>query len=184
MKVTLKIETLSNMLPGSGESKGAHLDNDVYYDKLGIPYIPAKRIKGCLRDSANEVFTFLANDYPNIPKVEDVFGNKGMKKGSIQISNARILDYKITKEWIGYILNLKNSPFTFQNVLEFFTETRFSTAINSDDGVATENSLRSVRVLRRGLEFESSIKFSVDAPAEAFDFLSLVAQNLRYLGTK
>ena len=43
----LYIKLLSDLCTYSGESYNSMVDTDVVYDKYGIPYIPAKRIKGC-----------------------------------------------------------------------------------------------------------------------------------------
>ena len=44
MKITIKL--LSDALINSGEGFGAIIDSDVVFDDIGLPYIPAKRIKG------------------------------------------------------------------------------------------------------------------------------------------
>jgi CRISPR/Cas system CMR subunit Cmr4 (Cas7 group RAMP superfamily) len=64
---TLKLTLLSPCLIGSGEGFGAVIDSDIVFDEFGIPYIPAKRIKGCLRDSAIEVCEmFKLGRYKNV----------------------------------------------------------------------------------------------------------------------
>ena len=51
----LNLKLLSDTLIGSGEGWGAIIDNDIVFDDFGLPYIPARRVKGCLRESALEV---------------------------------------------------------------------------------------------------------------------------------
>ena len=46
--ITLK----SDLCAGSGYSYAGIVDSDLCYDIYGIPYIPAKRLKGCLREAA------------------------------------------------------------------------------------------------------------------------------------
>ena len=53
MKIT--IELLSDICIGSGESYNSVIDTDVTYDDYGLPYIPAKRIKGCIREAGLEL---------------------------------------------------------------------------------------------------------------------------------
>ena len=52
----LEIELLSDLCAASGEVHNSLIDCDVTYDEYGIPYIPAKRLKGCIREAALELF--------------------------------------------------------------------------------------------------------------------------------
>lgn len=51
----MEVELLIPCLVGSGTGYGPLIDTDIVFDENGIPFIPAKRIKGCLRDSAIEI---------------------------------------------------------------------------------------------------------------------------------
>ena len=51
MKLTIKL--LSDSCTCSGETYNSMVDMDVVYDENGLPYIPAKRIKGCIREAAS-----------------------------------------------------------------------------------------------------------------------------------
>ena len=53
MKLTIKL--LSDLCTYSGDTYNSVVDTDVVYDENGIPYIPAKRIKGCIREAAEEM---------------------------------------------------------------------------------------------------------------------------------
>ena len=48
MKIQIKL--LSDLCTCSGETYNSIVDTDVTYDENGIPYIPAKRIRGCIRE--------------------------------------------------------------------------------------------------------------------------------------
>ena len=54
-QMKIKIELLSDLCTCSGETYNSMVDMDVVYDENGIPYIPAKRLKGCVRESALEM---------------------------------------------------------------------------------------------------------------------------------
>ena len=49
---TIEIQLISDAIIGSGEGFGSLIDTDIVFDGLGVPFIPARRIKGCLRDAA------------------------------------------------------------------------------------------------------------------------------------
>ena len=50
----ITINLLSDLAVGAGESYQSGVDQDIVYDDFGFPYIPAKRLKGCIRESALE----------------------------------------------------------------------------------------------------------------------------------
>ena len=52
------IELLSDLCVSTGESYNSYIDTDVVYDDYGMPYIPGKRIKGCIREAALELVEF------------------------------------------------------------------------------------------------------------------------------
>lgn len=138
----------SDAIPGSGTSLAGIIDRDVAYDKYGLPYIPAKRIKGVLKESAEDL---------RIPKnqIKDIFGIGHNKKGvDLRIDNGYLKNHQDYRELLQ-----KESMNTFlpnQSVLDYFTYTRSQTTI--EEGVAKENSLRVSRVLKKGLEFEFDIQ--------------------------
>ena len=53
-QMKIKIELLSDLCTCSGETYNSMVDMDVVYDENGIPYIPAKRLKGCIRESLQQ----------------------------------------------------------------------------------------------------------------------------------
>lgn len=144
MKYRIKIELLSDTCPSSGGAYGSAVDTDIEYDAYGIPYISAKRIKGCLRETA-----FLMRDWGLDVPAEKIFGEKGNKRGSLRLGNARVPEYEV---YCAEIEEQRNSGLTHpQNVLKFFSYIRTQTAM--EGGVAKEGSLRVIRVLKRGLVF-------------------------------
>ena len=66
-----------------------HLDTDICYDRYGFPYIPAKRIKGCLRECALEL-----NDWEEKIRSNEIFGSAGKRQnaGKVRISDAILSD--------------------------------------------------------------------------------------------
>jgi len=186
----LTIELLSDALPGSGEGFGAVIDQDVVFDDLGIPYIPAKRIKGLLRDSYEEIFNLIYStgsgtaSLPSSP--ESLFGRVGMEsEAPLYFSNLYIEDYKNLR---NYILNKKTTIpdlFTTESVSSTFTYTRQQTAIDQDIGIALKGSLRTIRVLKCGLKFSGEINFDGNSPHDnAINLLTLACLNLKRMGTK
>jgi len=185
MNYKIKITTLSDTIIATAEGQGSIIDTDICFDEFGIPYIPARRIKGCLRDSALEVYQLLnmLNRPTSTSFIDDIFGSRGYSPAKVKISNANIFDYKINKEWISYLLETSNTPFSEENVKKYFSQIRNMTEIDNERWIAKDKSLRNVRTLREGLDFEANLDFIEDPNQGTIDFLALSVKNLRYIGS-
>ncbi len=148
MKITIKL--LSDLCTSSGETYNSLVDTDVVYDTYGLPYIPAKRIKGCIREAAIEMKDM------GLIKAEDfsaLFGKEGHSSSGFTLSNAYLQDYSDAK---AALTAYQQADFVSQQaVLDIYTSMRTQTAVNLETGVAEENSLRTARVVNKGLVFEA-----------------------------
>lgn len=182
-RIDLNIELLSDTLVGSGEGWGATIDSDIVFDKYGLPYIPAKRIKGCLRESAVEVLEMFEKAkirFVSQKEIDSLFGRVGQAvSGELSVSNAYIENYTSNKQWVEWLENEYGSIFSKDIVLNTFTSIRRQTAIEKN-GIKKEHSLRTSRVLNRGLNFSAKMETSGEIET---DFLSFAARNLRHIGT-
>ena len=147
MKITIRL--LSDLSTTAGETYNSLVDTDVVYDKYGIPYIPAKRIKGCIREAALEMCEMGIMEKSQYTRI---FGEAGYQSCEFWLSNAYIRDYKKTVEDLEAFESELTAP---QNVLAQYAYTRTQTAVDQRTGVADENSLRTIRVVRKGLVFEA-----------------------------
>lgn len=148
----LKIHLLSDMCTYSGEGYNTTVDTDVVYDSYGIPYIPAKRLKGCIREACMELVDFGIIDEIDYMKL---FGSEGNSQSAFYLSNAYPENYK------GMVQELVNSEeqYTAQQVLELFAYTRCQTAVSLESGTAEKNMLRTMRVVKRGMVFEAELSW-------------------------
>ncbi len=152
MKITIKL--LSDLCTASGETYNSLVDTDVVYDTYGIPYIPAKRIKGCIREATLEMVEMGLVDEKQYHKI---FGKEGNQRSAFSISNAYLKDYENIEKMLEILKVSKASELVSQqNVLSQYTNIRTQTAVDLETGVADKNSLRTVRVVRKGLVFEAS----------------------------
>lgn len=172
----IMMELLTDTLPGSGFGKAGLVDRDVSFDCFGLPTIPAKRVRGVLREASNEI-EFLGL-IPSGTTVE-LFGSPGKSEHSgLVIDDGRIegweriakfLEYSATDTQLLTVLN----PYS---VLKHYSYTRSQTAV--EDGTAKKNSLRVSRVLRRGLVFS----FEVKCPESMVQQLTLACRAVRSIG--
>lgn len=191
--LTLEVRLKTPCLIGSGTGYGPLIDSDIVFDDCGIPYIPAKRIKGCLRDSATEVLEYfslaqvnlldLSRMGDNFTLVLKTFGGPGERSpAGVYFNNLMINEYEQTQAWLRYLLS-NNKLLSREDVINFFTEIRQQTAIDENKGVAKEHSLRTIRAAKNNLTFKGEIDIEEDDPAIS-KLLYFAAKNLRHIGTR
>lgn len=142
----LKITLLSDLCVSDGGVYNSALDTDICHDELGFPYIPAKRLKGCLRECALEL-----NDWGKSIPIQELFGKGGARAGALRLGNAYPLGYEEMREAVlAHRDTLVCHP---QNVLNHFSYIRTQTSIDYKTGVADDTSLRTMRVVNKGAVF-------------------------------
>ncbi len=154
---TLTINLLSDTLIGNAEGYGAIIDKDSVFDEVGLPFIPGKRVKGILREQAELYVRYGEINIDNF--IEDVFGMAGQtdkKNERLSVSNFMLDDYQNNKSWIQGLI--KTNALSKSEVQEYFTSMRMMTRIDSD-GIASDTSLRTFRVLKKGLVFIGEVGF-------------------------
>ncbi len=170
--ITLK----SDLCVGDGSVYNSSIDTDICNDDYGLPYIPAKRLRGCLRECALEL-----SDWGMDIDIDGLLGSEVSNRAAVRIGNARIEGYD------EYLKEIKDNPghmvFHPQNVLDQFAYTRTQTAIDNNTGAADPTTLRTMRVINKGLTFISDvIIFSDDSNASATTKLKDCCAVLRHMG--
>ncbi len=186
----LKILTRSNVLIGSGEGFGVHIDSDIVFDEFGLPFIPAKRIKGCLLDSANKVNRmFLNAGIGEQLLITNVFGNSGSSKSApVYFGNLVLDEIQQNREWLQFLTN-KFSEFVNKDVvMNSLTVLRQQTRIDEEYGSAANHSLRNARVLKKGISFVGEIWIDINEidpnhRSGVINTIAFACQNLRSIGT-
>lgn len=183
MKYKFTLTTQSMLLAGSGEG-GVLIDSDVVFHSTGFPYIPAKRVKGMLKESIEEVLEMNGKTDLDIKKIlESLFGAPGRPtyEGKLTFSNLYI------QNWGKIIGALEHSPkvgaFQPDFIKSFFTTEVQQTAIGKD-GVAKKHSLRNYRVINSNVVFETFFQTQEALTNDESTYLQRAVQNLRYAGTR
>jgi len=180
------VKTITNTCPGSGEGYGSIVDCDVVFDDMGLPYIPARRIKGVLRECALELQEMVNNS--GLMEIQDhqlnkVFGREGQYEGASLIVTDLLIDgHDGYKEWFEWLYHKYPALFSPAVMMEYFTEMRRQTSI-TEQGIAEEGSLRTSRVLKKGLCFKGLLYLS-DYDEKDIVLLALSCANLRHLGVQ
>lgn len=179
----IKIILKSDICMGSGYSYAGIIDSDVCYDEEGIPYIPAKRLKGCLRETYEGI---VSNKY-SIDSNE-IFGERGASQsGAFYINNAYIDNYSELKSLLKERkLSNNKQLYDSQNILGRYTHVLGQTKL--DKGVAVDNSLRYTRVVNRYLpgSKEHNMVFFADITysKEYEDAIQDCIKGTRHIGMK
>lgn len=181
----ITIELKSDLCIASGYSYAGLIDSDICYDEFGIPYIPGKRYKGCLRQTAEKELHTLTDGH-----VEEIFGNSrddGTK--GIIIENAYPLDYEALTGALRKIQNSSNrrlkEHLSVQHVLGEYTTIKAQTRLNSD-GVADDKTLRYTRTVNRYTAEKQELVFETYVTYESTDItekiLPLVVSATKHIG--
>ena len=180
---TLTIKLLSPTMLMSGQGD-VNTDSTIIHDRYGIPYIPAKRVRGVLYESALEVAEMMELSKLDNFTIEDVnvlfnrstdnqFAEDNPK---LAISNLTIDDYDAVASDLKKI-------FTKERILGEYTSMRYYTSIEKDSGTALEGTLHNSRVLNRHLEFKGNIAIDDMTETERL-ILSCAVRNLTGIGGK
>ncbi|MGE5558339.1 MAG: RAMP superfamily CRISPR-associated protein [Bacillota bacterium] len=181
----IKVVTKSPTLLGSGEGWGSVVDADIIFDEAGLPSFPARRLKGLLRESAQEILEMFETsgiDYFKTGDLETAFGKTGSINGGILVFNSlQIPDYEQVYSWCQWAMAKYPGLISQEVIVNAQTETREHTAINPD-GVAKDNSLRRMRAVRANTVFEGQVALARN-DKKTLALLALACLNLHYVGT-
>ena len=184
IRITLK----SDLCAGSGEATGVTVDKDLCIDAYGLPYIPARRLKGCLREAAR-----LLRDYgcaeASDRNIAELFGTEDGGQGLLRVSDACLPGAESMRALLsGEVedaLRVEAEPL---NVAKLFTYVRGQTALK--DGVAVDGSLRYTRVMAHHNALDERVEAYLDAPVsvdsgdpELHALLELCCRATRHIGS-
>ncbi len=175
MMCELIITLKSDLCAADGDGCAAAIDTDVCVDKDGFPVIPARRLKGCLKEAAEFIGV-------SEGEISDIFGEIGSASGCpLHISDAVLTN-------VAELSAIANSEgVSPAKVTDLYTTVRASTAVDEVTGAALDQSLRFARVVKHydpisGEEME--FRAPVSIPATYEPLLSRICRALRNIGYK
>lgn len=182
---TLRVHTLSPLHLGSGQAD-VNVDAEVVHDEVGLPYFPAKRLKGLLYESALEVTemnTPMGNGAELRRELEALFHHGSQGEARLIIPNLYLVGYEEMKDDWQYLQCAYPEIFTANDVLEQYTSLRYQTRLDRMTGTAADGSLHNMRVVEAGLNFEGRIEI-LGGTERHFKLLALAFKNLTHAGVK
>ena len=136
----LEITLQSDICIGNGYAFFGTIDTDVVYDRNGLPFLPARRLKGVLRESAEFLrqVGLLQKDGGN--SIEDIFGcSNSQNSNGIQVGNGYINNFDEISKNLDNLKkeNILEELLSKEKILDLFTSVKAQTRIK--DGVAYDN---------------------------------------------
>ncbi len=169
--ITLK----SDLCAADGDGCAAAVDTDICVDKNGFPVIPARRLKGCLKEAAGVIGV-------SREQISYIFGESGSACGCpLHISDAVLSNAEELAE------NAEIEGTSPARITDLYTTVRASTAIDEETGTAHDQSLRFARVVKHydpidGGELE--FRAAVNIPEKYEAQFSRICKALRNIGYK
>lgn len=184
IKIKVSVETKSPIHLSSGQAD-VNVDADVVHDKYGLPYFPAKRLKGLLYESAIEVKEMTEEtDIKEVSQntIDELFQHTSTDVQMIA-EDLYFPDYEKLKVDLEYLEARYPAYVRKEDVLQEFTSIRYQTAIDKETGTAADGSLRNIRVVDENITF-SGIWEIQNAEKEHMTVLALAMKNLNWAGGK
>lgn len=153
---TLCIELLSDTTFSRGEGTAGAVDAEVEHDAYGMPYIGGKSIRGLLRDC----WLTMQSHFPELHEAAArVLGHSQSLEDAcrLRISDA-VLPGNL-RDVVCHAIERSEHPIAPSTMLEAFTTVRFQTAEDRVTGAPDATTLRSSRVVLRGIVFESRLSW-------------------------
>ena len=179
----LSIDIRSYWHAGTGRGSGSHLDALVERDAAGLPFVSGKMIKGLLRDAVTRAAGWQVLEYTQedgLPEadalVNCLFGTPGFSQDGLPRDETRpgLLKFSDARMPLELIEWLDGNSEKHQSLRECLFRSVYSTAIETESGVAKKGSLRSQQVtVPMMLEARISL---IESKAEMCPFPSLLTE--------
>ncbi len=176
---TLEIELRSDTAFGSGAGVSALINSEIQHDAKGLPTLSGRAIKGLLVNECSEILYVLPDHIrAHWEKVAlNLFGQRGEMLEDV--AGVFISDATLAPD-LAAALHADGS-LSQESILDSLTTIRRQTAMNVM-GAPEDDSLRSVRVLVKGLTLYASLSFTTDPGPDEKALLAACTMSLRRAG--
>jgi hypothetical protein len=175
----LTIELLSDTTFGTGEETPGVVDAEIEYDKFGLPMIGGKALRGLLRNS----WLSMQSHFPDLHlAARRVLGPVA------DLDNTAILAIgsgAIEERARGYFVaaaQRQDNALAADTILSAFTDIRMQTSEDRLSGAPARTTLRSTRVLIRGLKLAAPLAWLAQPSDHDLQCLALAALGTRQAG--
>ncbi len=163
----VQIQFTSDWHCGTGQGDDSGADRTIARDVDGLPYVPAKELKGIWRDASERAAYGLDDGCPGpwSALVDRIFG-QGAGKGRDPDQACALIsagDARLVAQWRAALQRSDDSETDAARRMmrDGLTLTRFGVAIDGSTGTARDDMLREIEVARAGLILEAEATISV-----------------------
>lgn len=180
----IRLKLLSDTTFGRGDGVSGLVDSEVQHDADGLPYLGGRTLKGLLRNECIKIMGALRSEGLHQcfePSASRLFGSPGTTEDPssiMHVGNAHLpedLCRAVHKD-------VRRGTLKPWEVLDSLTTIRRQTAIDPVSGAPQENTLRSIRVIIRGLPFTAQVSFAVAPSVRDLALLAACVKALRRVG--
>jgi hypothetical protein len=157
--LSLEITLLSDTTFGRGDGVVGLVDEEIEHDaQTGLPIIRGRTLKGLLVEACADILYALGNPEAWTKEAEWLFGKSGSDLSSQ--AHMRIGRAELPSDLVRYVQHEVKKKKNAAQILESLTSIRRQTAVDEARfGVPQDRSLRSARVLMRGLTLSAPLAF-------------------------
>lgn len=182
----LSIELLSDATFGRGDGVAGLVDAEVQHDDIGLPFLSGRTLKGLLGAECADIVYALERGRPDLAKdwrtaADRLFGLSGAAlegQSILRVGTARL------PEDLRDALrrDIRRGRLKPMDVLEMVTALRHQTAMDAW-GAPLEDTLRTMRVILRGMVFHADLDFTANPSENDLALLAACVKALRRAGT-
>lgn len=184
MKLEIEIKSPIHLSSGRGD---VVIDSEIAHDEYGLPIFSARRFKGLLYESAQEVVEMAeqcGSNFADRKTLEELFHHASESDSQLLVYDLKVIaanDWQnFADEW-EYLQKEYPDIINPQSVLSEFTSIRYQTSM--ENGLAKDGSLHNMRVVDAGNTFYGDICMQ-NVSEKAIVLIILALNNLRSAGLK
>lgn len=176
---TLVVELLSDTTFASGEGTAGAVDVEIDHDEIGLPVVRAKRLHGLLRDG----WLSLRDHFADLTAAASrVLGEEADLAEQTVLRLGDALLPADVRAWAAHAVGRERHPLRPEQVLATLTDVRRQTAVSRATGAPEDKTLRSSRVVLRGLSFTAPLHWLTEPGTGEERCLALCALAVRHGG--
>lgn len=175
----MTVELLSDTTFGRGEGTAGVVDVEVEHDAWGLPFVGGKTLRGLLRD----IWLSMQGCFPELQ--EAALQVLGSPADVAETSILRIGDAVIEESSRRHLVaaaGREHHPLAPETILGALTEVRSQTSEDRGTGAPARTTLRSVRVVVRGLRFDAPLLWLAEPTPKDLQCLALAVLGTRHAG--
>jgi CRISPR/Cas system CSM-associated protein Csm3 (group 7 of RAMP superfamily) len=184
-----RLTLLSDTAFGRGEGVAGLVDAEIEHDANGLPFLHGRGVKGLFTaQCANLLYSLRQQKcraYDQYEAAADaLFGNPGSTlatNGIVHFGTAWLADSEL-REAVQQAIRMTGTRLKREDVIGALTAIRRQTRIDAETGAAAENTLRSLRVIIRDLQFEAALDSDRDLTQIEQSLLAACTRAIRRVG--